>query len=102
MVAEVPIAEARTSQHKVYLAVPEGFVPNQSVRVRLLLPTTGLFLPENAILQRGNLTYVLVQTQGKPQKRLVRVGLAMPDGSRQIQAGLTEGETVLVAEAAHD
>lgn len=102
LVSEVPVAEARTSQHQIYLSVPDGLVPNQSIRVRLLLPSEGLFIPAAAIAQRGNLTYVHVQSGGGFQKRLVRLGLPLPDGRRQVQAGLREGEILRTAENGHD
>jgi len=102
LVAEVPIGEARTSQHRVYLSVPDGLVPNQSIRVRLLLPSDGLFVPEAAITKRGNLTYVMVKGENGIQKRLVRLGLPLPDGRRQVKAGLLEGEVLVLAEKGHD
>lgn len=98
LISQVPIADARTSQHPVYLSVPAGLLPNQSVRVHLLLPSEGLFVPEQAIHTRGNLTYVQVRTPQGIEKRLVRLGLPFPDGRRQVQAGLSEGDVLALRE----
>lgn len=102
LVAEVPIADAGTSQHHVYLSIPPGLRPNQRIQVRLLLPSEGLFIPEKAILRRGNLFYVQVQSEQGIQKRLIRVGLPLPEGLRQVQAGLKAGEILVLPEGYHD
>jgi RND family efflux transporter MFP subunit len=95
-----PYADPSTHTFRVRLRLAEGqhgIYPGMWVKVRF---TTGeeesLLVPESAVVQRSELTAVYVlDEQGRPRLRQVRLGRPLPDGSRVILAGLDAGEMVV-------
>ena len=98
MLAVSGTPEAGTAQYQVYLSTPDFLVPNQRLDVQLLLPIRGTFIPKVAVEQRGNLTYVRVKKGEKESRRLVKLGLPLSDGRRQLLGGLQVGEEIVIGE----
>ena len=73
-----------------------GVVPGMAARVHFLLgEAPRLAVPAAAILRRGELTGVYVADgKGGFSLRQLRVGSVLEDGSVEVLAGLTGGETV--------
>lgn len=90
------VPEARTSENRVYLETVAGLVPNQRVDVRMLVPTKGVFLPPRAFEQRGNMSFVRVMGDKGEMRRLVHLGPALADGRREVMAGLSQGEEIIM------
>lgn len=84
-------ADARTFLVKIALPDAPGIRSGMFGRARFALsPRTALTVPEEALVQRGQVTSVFVVDEGVARLRLVRAR------GREILAGLTDGETVIV------
>lgn len=53
-----------------------------------------LFVPNSAVKQQGNTSYVLVMSNGQPEQKAVQIGISN-DTSTEIISGLEEGEEVV-------
>jgi RND family efflux transporter MFP subunit len=94
----IPLTDARTHTARVRLDLPAGerLLPGQFARA---LFTTGvaraLAVPATALLKRGEVTAVyVVDREGRPQLRQVRVGEIVGDRQVEILAGLSPGERI--------
>lgn len=98
-VAEIaPSADpsSRTAPVKINLE------PNNKLRTgqfaRVILPgtsTSSIFVPQAAVLSRGQMEKVFVAAEGKAHLRLVRTGFHR-DGMIEVLSGLTPGEQVII------
>lgn len=102
LVAVSDTPEPGTAQYKTYLEAPDFLIPNQRVDVRILLPLRGIFIPGEAIEQRGNLSYVRIQQENGVSRRLVKLGLPLADGRCQVFGGLQVGEQIVIGEVGHE
>jgi RND family efflux transporter MFP subunit len=100
MVGEVvPAADpaSRSFLVKINLACRQGLKTGMFGRAQLVLgEREAIFVPKNALRERGQLTYVLVISNGRAQMRLVKPGRSYRD-SVEILSGLQSGERVIVA-----
>jgi RND family efflux transporter MFP subunit len=103
-VAEIaPAADpaSRTVRVKVDLPAASGLRAGQFGRLAVPLNQTSfLFIPPSALVQRGQLEIVFVESEGKARMRLVRSGRQAARGI-EILAGLSPGESVVVEGAAN-
>jgi RND family efflux transporter MFP subunit len=99
----VPAADpvSQTSEWRLELPVnaSEGLVPGQQVRVRLTAsspaPTSArITTPNTAIVRRGELTAVYVQTGKTFSLRAIRLGQPASADSTEVLAGLRAGDVV--------
>ncbi|MDZ7937540.1 MAG: efflux RND transporter periplasmic adaptor subunit [Rhodoferax sp.] len=99
----VPAADpvSQTSEWRLELPVKasEGMVPGQQVRVRLsgsgaASTNAQLTAPNAAIVRRGELTAVYVQSGKTYSLRAIRVGQAAGRDSTEVLAGLRAGDVV--------
>ncbi len=94
----VPSADPRTHTMEVRALLPatlSGVVPGQFARLMLRVGSTSrLTIPAPAVLRRGELTAVYVQTDAGFRLRQIRPGEMLPDGRIEILAGLNEGDSV--------
>jgi hypothetical protein len=51
-------------------------------------------IPDSVIVRRGQLTGVLVVTDGRATLRWIRLGRAIPGGMVEVLSGLVEGDKV--------
>lgn len=94
----VPSADPRTHTMEVRAELPSGtgmLVPGQFARLVLHVGARSqLIVPAAAVLRRGEVTAVYVQTDAGFRMRQVRPGERLPDGRIEILAGLDAGEQV--------
>ncbi|KAA3653427.1 MAG: efflux RND transporter periplasmic adaptor subunit [Proteobacteria bacterium] len=94
----VPSADPRTHTMEVRALLPatvSGVVPGQFARLLLQLGATPrLTVPGAAVLRRGEVTAVYVQTDAGFRLRQIRPGEVLPDGRIEILAGLNAGDRV--------
>jgi RND family efflux transporter MFP subunit len=99
----VPAADpvSQTSEWRLELPAKasEGLVPGQQVRVRLSAPSAAsapaqITAPNAAIVRRGELTAVYVQSAKTYSLRAIRVGQAAGTESTEVLAGLRAGDVV--------
>jgi RND family efflux transporter MFP subunit len=99
----VPAADpvSQTSEWRLDLPVKDsdGLVPGQQVRVRLSAGSAAaasslITVPNAAIVRRGELTAVYVQTGSTFSLRAIRVGQAAGGDSTEVLAGLRAGDVV--------
>jgi RND family efflux transporter MFP subunit len=95
----LPSADPRTHTARVRVNLPAdaaGVVPGMAARVHFLLgESPRLAVPAAAILRRGELTGVYVADgKGAFSLRQLRLGSVLEDGSVEVLAGLTGGESV--------
>ncbi|MGD2128194.1 MAG: efflux RND transporter periplasmic adaptor subunit [Lysobacterales bacterium] len=95
-----PYADPSTHTFRVRLRLSEGqhgVYPGMWVKVKFRTgEQESLLVPESAVVQRSELTAVYVlDDQGTPRLRQVRLGRKLEDGNRVILAGLGAGETVV-------
>jgi RND family efflux transporter MFP subunit len=94
----IPLADARTHTARIRLDLPAGekLLPGQFARARFVTGTTRvLAVPATALLRRGEVTAVyVVDRDGRPQLRQVRVGEGVGDAQVEILAGLSAGERI--------
>jgi RND family efflux transporter MFP subunit len=102
-VAEIsPAADpaSRTVRVKVDLAPNSGLRSGQFGRLAVpVSESTFLYVPSQALVQRGQLEILFVAADGKAQMRLVRTGKQTPQGI-EILSGLAPGEAVVTQGAA--
>jgi RND family efflux transporter MFP subunit len=96
-----PMADPQRHTIKVKFDLPQG-TSEPGMYATVLVPDfnaparTNPIVPRSAIRYNGSLPGVYVlNEQGRPQLRLVRVGDATPDGGVSILSGLRAGERVL-------
>lgn len=98
----LPVADAvaQTTEWRLDLADKDGasLVPGQQVRVRFTqaadTTATRLLVPRAAIVRRGELTAVYVQSKDVFALRAVRLGADQGEAGVEILAGLRGGEVV--------
>jgi RND family efflux transporter MFP subunit len=95
-----PYADPSTHTFRVRLQLSEGqhgIYPGMWVKVRFQTgEEEALLTPVSALVQRSELTAVYVLDEdGLPHLRQVRLGRTLPDGNVMIQAGLDAGERVV-------
>jgi len=94
----IPLADARTHTARIRLDLPPGeqLLPGQFARARFVTGTTrALAIPATALLRRGEVTAVyVIDRDGRPQLRQVRVGEGIGDAQVEILAGLSVGERI--------
>lgn len=99
----VPAADpvSQTSEWRLELPAKdsEGLVPGQQVRVRLsasgaTMASAQITAPDAAIVRRGELTGVYVQTGSTFSLRAIRVGQAAGADRTEVLAGLRAGDVV--------
>lgn len=92
-----PSADPRTRSFLVRVdfdPVP-GVYPGMFGRLRVPVgERSAVLLPPQAVTRVGQLETVLVQADGRAERRLVTTGAAAPDGRVEILSGLVGGETV--------
>jgi multidrug resistance efflux pump len=94
-----PDIDAATRNFRIKLRGNERFVPGMYAKVSLETGTENMILvPQNAVVQRGQLTVVFVAENGKADMRIVKTGKILPEGI-EILSGLSEGETMVVGGA---
>lgn len=90
------------TQVNVLVANPAGALASGSAAT-VLLPQgerRGLVVPETVVIREGDLTGVDVVVAGGVERRWVRVGRALPDGSVEILSGLGAGDRIVTRGAA--
>ena len=94
----IPLADARTHTARVRLDLPAGerLLPGQFARAFFTTGATrALAIPATALLKRGEVTAVyVVDRDGRPQLRQVRVGESVGNRQVEILAGLSPGERI--------
>jgi RND family efflux transporter MFP subunit len=94
----IPLADARTHTARIRLDLPPGeqLLPGQFARARFVTGTTrSLAVPSTALLRRGEVTAVyVIDRDGRPLLRQVRVGESIGDGQVEILAGLSVGDRI--------
>lgn len=103
-VTVLPTVDAGThaAQVRVQLpATPElaaSLTPGMFARVHFVLgQMVRITVPEAAVVRRGEVTAVYVQAaDGRLSLRQLRLGEAMGQGEREVLAGLSEGELVVI------
>jgi RND family efflux transporter MFP subunit len=91
---------SRTVRIKVDLPQTPSLRAGQFGRLAVpLSEATFLFVPPQALVQRGQLEILFVAADGKAQLRLVRIGKQTTQGL-EVLSGLAPGETVVVEGAA--
>jgi RND family efflux transporter MFP subunit len=96
-----PMADAQRHTVKVKLDLPQG-VAEPGMYVRVMVPDFTAsergnpVIPASAIRYNGSLPGVYVlDDQGRPNLRLVRLGERQPDGMVNVLSGLRPGERIL-------
>jgi RND family efflux transporter MFP subunit len=108
VIAIVPTADRSKATVKVRIALAEKdarIVPEMGVRVAFLesgeasagtpAPPRGVLVPSAAIRQDGGKDVVFLLREGRAVRRAVSLGGTLGD-SRQVQAGVAAGDTVIV------
>jgi RND family efflux transporter MFP subunit len=108
VIAIIPTADRSKATVKVRIAIEQKdnrIVPDMGVRVSFLeekKPATqtqqaprGVLVPATAVRKDGDKDIVFVLKDGKAQRRAVSLGGSVGD-SRQVQAGVSTGESVIV------
>jgi RND family efflux transporter MFP subunit len=94
----IPLADARTHTARVRLDLPDGerLLPGQFARAHFATGTArAIAVPASALLKRGEVTAVyVVDRDGRPQLRQVRVGESVGERQVEILAGLSAGERI--------
>lgn len=95
----LPTIDQQSHTATIRLILPAGtadLVPGMAVRAHLSLGAAKkLVMPLAAVLRRGEVTAVYVlDAQGKPRLRQIRLGETVGDGLVEVLAGLNAGEQV--------
>jgi RND family efflux transporter MFP subunit len=95
----VPAADAATRSFLIKIDLRCRELPKSGMFGRARLPVgerLGLFVPKEAVYERGQLTYLFVASEGRALMRLVktRAGLV---GTVEVLAGLQSGEQVIIS-----
>lgn len=96
-----PVADAVSRTYLVKLDLPGATGLRAGQFGRVAVPTgefTALHVPTSAIVQRGQLEFVFVPTNGVAQLRLIRTGRRFGDET-EVVSGLDAGERVVSAGA---
>ena len=94
----VPMVDPQTRTFPVKIALPAGnLVRSGLFGVAHLAGGSAqvLTVPEDTIRRNGQLTSVMVASNGKAELRMVKLGQAR-DGRREVLSGLTAGERLIV------
>ena len=96
-----PYADASTNAFKVRASLesaPQGLFPGVFVKLGFNVGSEKrLVVPASAIAYRSEVTGVyVINSNGEPRLRYVRVGSQTPEGTVRILAGLDEGETIAI------
>jgi len=95
----VPAADAATRSFLVKIDLRCRELPKSGMFGRARLPVgerLGLFVPTEAVYERGQLTYLFVASEGHARMRLVKTRTAH-EGAIEVLAGLQPGEQVIVS-----
>ena len=95
----VPAADPVSRTFIVRADLPPGarLGSGQYARVRIALgKRTAVVVPESALVRRGQLDGVFVESEGKLAFRIVQAGPAAGAGRREILSGLAAGEAIVV------
>jgi hypothetical protein len=108
VIAIIPTADRSKATVKVRIALEvkdPRIVPDMGVRVSFLEdrkpeagnqpPARGVLVPARALRKEGDENVVFVLNEQKAQRRTVRLGGTVGD-SREVTAGVSAGETVIV------
>lgn len=94
----LPMADTATHASLVRVQLPDGLQlsPGAFARVHFIEgQDKRLLLPASAVLRRGEVAGVYVQTQdGAWRLRQIRLGEVLPDGRVEVLSGLAEGERI--------
>lgn len=95
----VPAADPRTHTTRIRLELPDnvgGVYPGVYARAHFVVGSAPrLLVPRAAVLRRSEVTAVfVVDEQGRPQLRQIRLGSAADEMSVEVLAGLKPGERV--------
>lgn len=95
----LPVAEARTLTNRLRVNLPPNqpdLLPGMFARVRFVTGRAKkLVVPAAAVVRRSEVTAVyVVDGEGVPRLRQVRLGEALADGLVEVLAGLSPGEKV--------
>ncbi len=95
----LPTADARSHTVTARLYLPddvEGVIPGMAARAHFVMGTgKKLTVPPKAVIRRGEMTGVYVlDAQGVPRLRQVRLGEVVGNGEFEVLAGLAAGERV--------
>ncbi len=97
-VAEIlPSADSRsrTFEVRINLAAALGVYPGMFGRLRLPVGEREVVrVPAAAVARTGQLETVLLQSDGRWNRRLITTGSALPDGAVEVLSGLAGGETI--------
>ena len=96
-----PYADPVTNAFKVRASLetaPKGLFPGVYVKLGFNIGSEKrLVVPQSAIAYRSEVTGVyVINSEGAPRLRHVRVGNQTPEGTIRILAGLDEGETIAI------
>jgi RND family efflux transporter MFP subunit len=98
-----PVADAARHTVRVKFDLPYGTPGGPGMYVEVTVPdgsiptSTQPAIPPEALIWRGSLPSVFVlDNDGNPGLRLIRVGYPMPDGRLSVVSGLTGGERVIL------
>lgn len=92
----------RTVLAKIALKCRQPIHSGMFGRAQLLLGERfAMFVPKDAVHERGQLTYVFIAEAGKARMRLVKTGKEYL-GARELVSGVQNGERVIVAGAVSD
>lgn len=94
----VPMVDPQTRTFPVKLALPAGnLVRSGLFGVARLAGTAAqvVTVPETAVRQNGQLSTVMVASNGRAELRMVKLGQAR-EGRREVLSGLSAGEKILV------
>jgi hypothetical protein len=95
----VPAADPVSRTFIVRADLPAGarLGSGQYARVRVALgKRTAVIVPESALVRRGQLDGVFVESGGRLAFRIVQAGPAVGTGRREILSGLGAGELIVV------
>ena len=95
----VPAADVATRSFLVKIDLRCRELPKSGMFGRARLPVgerPGLFVPKEAVYERGQLTYLFVASDGHARMRLVKTRTAH-EGAIEVLAGLQPGERVIVS-----
>ncbi|WP_022851506.1 efflux RND transporter periplasmic adaptor subunit [Limisalsivibrio acetivorans] len=94
-----PDIDAATRNFKVKLSGHERFVPGMYAKVSIATGEDSIVtVPENALVQRGQLSVVFVEENMKADMRIVKTGRNF-EGVIEILSGVKAGESIVVQNA---
>ena len=99
-ISQTPTKE--TGSYIVYLDCEQPIQALTDVRVMLKWAVEGLFVHQNMVEQRGNMSYLTILKKNKKYRRLVKIGPVLDNGWVQIIAGVQAGETIITNGDGHE